>query len=792
MSPRWHKALSDVLSSKTRTVLVVLSIAVGVFAVGTIMGAQAMVSEDLNRDYVATNPSSAVIFTERFDEDLLAALRRVPGVALAEGRRRGTVELETGDGETRSLRLEVVSDDGDLQLNKVRPEEGEWPPRFKDLLIERASLSLTNAAIGDTVTVELPDGRVRQLRITGTTHDLGKPPAAFVGTPYGYVTHDTLEWLGFAREFSELHIVVEGDRNDKEHIKSVVDAVQAKIERSGRTVRFAFIPEPGEHPANQALQPLLRILGILGGLSMVLSGFLVINTISALLTQQIRQIGIMKTIGARVSQLVAMYLVTVAVYGVLALLIAVPLGALAGFAFAEFMASMINFDTSGFRIPLQVFLWQVALGMGVPLAAAVYPIYSGVRTTIREAISTSSAGPQFGLGLVDRTLARIKGFPRPTLLSLRNTFRRKSRLGLTLFTLTLGGATFIAVLSVHASLLATLDDALSYWGFDIGMSLSRPYRVAEIERQAMLVPGVSFAESWSRATGRVIKGDGTESENIGVLGIPWDTEVINPTLLRGRWLVEGDERALVINTDVVEAGEGVDVGDELTLSLNGKEVGWTVVGVVRGVLSGPIAYVNYPYLARLANNPERASSVQIVTSTTDTEAQAEIANRLEEQFEAAGMKVGSTITFSTLREQIEFQFQILVLFLVFMAILLAVVGGLGLAGTMSMNVLERSREIGVMRAIGAADRSVLQIFLAEGLLIGILSWACGALISIPVAKGLTDAVGIAFLRAPLTFAFSLEGAFGWLVIVLVLSGLASLLPSWRASRVTVREVLAYE
>ena len=125
-------------------------------------------------------------------------------------------------------------------------------------------------------------------------------------------------------------------------------------------------------------------------------------------------------------------------------------------------------------------------------------------------------------------------------------------------------------------------------------------------------------------------------------------------------------------------------------------------------------------------------------------------------------------------------------------ILLGVVGGLGLAGTMTMNVVERAREIGVMRAIGARDAAVLLVFLAEGLLIGLLAWLIGMPVSLPISKLLSDALGQAFVQRPLAYTPAFDGILLWFVVVGVLALVASLLPSWRATRHAVREVLAYE
>jgi putative ABC transport system permease protein len=112
-------------------------------------------------------------------------------------------------------------------------------------------------------------------------------------------------------------------------------------------------------------------------------------------------------------------------------------------------------------------------------------------------------------------------------------------------------------------------------------------------------------------------------------------------------------------------------------------------------------------------------------------------------------------------------FEVIVVLLLIMAVLLAVIGGLGLMGTMSINVLERTREIGVMRAIGASNASVRQIFIVEGIIIGLLSWAVGASLAYPVSKLLSDAVGRQFLSTPLDYTFSISGVLIWLVVVIL-------------------------
>lgn len=793
LSPRWVKVARDLWRNKSRTVLVVLSIAVGVFAVGMIASSQMILASDLPTSYTETHPAHAILHG-RFEDETVAMVARMAGVAAAEGRGGVSTRLHVGPDELRALNLTTIPDFRDIRVSQISPVQGAWPPDDRTFLIEQASLAaLPDLRVGDSVTVEVADGKQRTLTIAGVVHDLGQPSALFNPTLNGFITRDTQEWLGNGRDWSELHLLMRENVTDRELLRAAADEIAEKLEKGGLTIGWIQVPRPGEHWADDVIAPLMTILGALGLLSLLLSGFLVVNTISALLAQQVRQIGVMKTIGARTGQLIRMYLVSVLIFGSLSLLVAVPLGAWAAHGLVNFTAGMLNFYRIDFRIPPQALALEVGVGLMVPVLAALWPVLTGARLTVQQALSSYGMGKgHFGNSPLDRLLERITGLPRPILLSLRNTFRRKGRLLLTLSTLTLGGAIFIAVLSVHASLMATLDDALAYWNYDIDLSFTRPYRTDVIVAEALRVPGVVAAESWTGRSARRVRADDSESPNIFLLAPPAATEMIRPRLLEGRWLLPHDENAVVLNSTMLDEDPDIRVGDEIVLAVEGRELSWRVVGIVQGVMTGPIAYANAPYFTREIGFVGRAGSVQIVTAQHDAASQLAVAAALTEHFERLGMNVAATEATSATREQVTNQFNILVVFLSIMALLIAIVGALGLMGTMSINVLERSREIGVMRAIGASDSSVLHIFLVEGLLIGLLSWGVGGVLAVPISKLLSNVVGLSMLDAPLSYTFSLQGAVLWLGLVLLLAALSSWWPSWRASRLTVRDVLAYE
>lgn len=268
--------------------------------------------------------------------------------------------------------------------------------------------------------------------------------------------------------------------------------------------------------------------------------------------------------------------------------------------------------------------------------------------------------------------------------------------------------------------------------------------------------------------------------------------MVRPKLQEGRWLLPSDGNALVATANIREDEPDVGIGDQITMRVNGRDATWTLVGIVESPTQRPFLYTNAAPLEQAARDVGRASVVLLRTDASDQATQDRVGKAVADHLETVGVRVAATTTIAEVRNTQERLFEVLVIFLSSMALLLGVVGGLGLTGTMSINVVERAREIGVIRAVGASDGAVLRLFLAEGVLIGLISWAIGAVLAIPISKTLSDALGMVFLSRPLSYAVSPEGVILWLAIVLVLAAFASLLPAWRASRLAVREVLAYE
>jgi putative ABC transport system permease protein len=796
MGSRWIKVWADFSGNRGRTFLIIMTIAVGAFAVGFNSNLGLYMNESMDSDYLSANPSEAQVYASPLTDGMVKIARSVPGVDTVEGVASTSASIIRPDGTKVSISFTAVKDPGKLTLNFLKPAKGESviPPfADKEIIIDASAKSLGYHP-GDTILLELGNGRRREVKLAGYVHAVTGFPYNLANQVNAYVTPDTLEWLGGdISGYSQLEISVSENQTDQAHVTEVAQAVADRMERAGATVFFVSVYQPGHHFAYSITQGVFFVLIVLGYLTVFLSGFLIVNTVTALMTQQTRQIGIMKATGGNMMQIFGMYLVLILCFGIGSLLIAIPLASIVAEIIGGGMAEWLNFYSVPFKGYTSTVIQQIIVAIVVPVLAAILPVYNSVRVTVREALSDYGLG---GNATVKKESVSSTALiiPRPIRISVRNMFRRKVRLGITLFTMVLGGAVFIAVYNLWASFDRTIEDIQGYFLADINIAFDHGYRFDKIAGIANNIPGVENSEGWLEFPGTLKMGVEETGTQILFVAPPSTSTLIDPIITSGRWLASGDENAIVIGNHLLNVFPDLKVGDWITIEANGKETEWHIVGTysITGNVSPPLLYVNYEYLSMLVGEPEMAYSLRIVTAQHDSATQKRINDQIQAAYEAHGIQIQSTqLGADFIRDQ-KAQTDILVYFMLVMASLIAVVGGLGLMGTMSINVLERTREIGVMRAVGASNGDIQAIVITEGLLIGVLSWVVSIPVSIPITSVLCYGVGLAILTAPMPAVYGASGIIAWLIFTVVLGTLASALPAGRASRLTVKDTLAYE
>jgi putative ABC transport system permease protein len=298
-----------------------------------------------------------------------------------------------------------------------------------------------------------------------------------------------------------------------------------------------------------------------GLFALVLSGILVVNLLTALLASQVRQIGVMKAVGGTRWLIARVYLAQAALLGVAAWIVAVPLGMWGSRVLCRYLAVFLNFDIASFAVPAWVYLLEALVGLLVPLLAAAYPVARGTRICVREALADYGvADGAFGTTAFDRVLASLSGTTRPLLLSLRNAFRRRARLALTLATLSAGGVFFMSALNVRASLVRTIDRLFDSVKYDLSVGLGSLQPLEALERAVRRTPGVLRAEGWvgTEATLAPVDGAPPASEatpmphsagqapvhgtaaqspdRFTLIALPAGSDLVAPDILEGRGL----------------------------------------------------------------------------------------------------------------------------------------------------------------------------------------------------------------------------------------------------------------
>lgn len=787
LAPRWRKLWQDVLAERGRFALMLVAVAVSLGAFGAVLGAYAVLTREMAVNYLGTEPAHATLEVRGdVDAAVLALARRDATVAVAEARDVVLARARVGD-DWLPLLLFVVDDFDAMQLSRFTPQEGAFPPPAGSALLERTATGVLNAGTGGSLQLKSPNGALTRLPVSGLVHDPGLAPAWQERTGYAYVTRQTLRQLGEDGAMHELRVRFQRVAETMPAIQAAAEGLAQSLRRQGVAVTEVRVPPPRQHPHQRQMTTVLFLLLAFSVMALILSGVLVANTLAALLARQVREIGVMKTLGARTGQLAAMYVLLVAAIGLASLTIALPLAAIGVRGFASSIATLLNFTLTDASPPAWVWGMQGLAGLFVPAAVAALPVWRACRVTVRDAIDRHGAN-------ADWLRASSARWP----VALRNVMRRPSRLALTLGLLAAGGAMFMTALNVSESWERTIAKVYETRHYDVELRLHAPQAVALRESLAAM-PGVRAVEAWGYSEAAFARPEQIDISHaypdrghgtFAVMAPPPDTRLISFPLRAGRWLQVGDQEAVVLNHAAVAQQPGLKIGGEVLLSMEGQVTHWRLVGIVEEIGAAGIAYVSDQAFARKIGTDGRARLLRVTTTATDALGRTQMIRRIETQLAQAGGSVEKAVPLAELRTAMGDHIVILLRALIAMAVVMATVGGLGLAASLSISVLERTRELAVMKTLGATPRRLVGMVLTEAQWVGVVSGVGAFVLSLPLTALLDALVGGLGFVAPLPFAISWAPVLGWFGLVALVSCVAALPPALRAVRASIAFSLA--
>ncbi|TVR24934.1 MAG: FtsX-like permease family protein, partial [Ilumatobacter sp.] len=695
MSARSRKLRSDLFANRTRSVLAILSLAVGTMAVGAMHLAGSSISSSFESGFLAANPPSAMLGTTPFDAELLERVAAHPAVGEAEGRQTVSVRVAIADARPVNLELVALDTDHGNRIARVLPTDGAWPPAAGGMVVERASLPEIGATIGDTVSVELPRQSPVDLMVTGTALDIYEVGPMLGGPLRAYVSPATMTELTRSAEL-ELDILSlrsAVDPLDRESAIAMTAAVRDDIlTPAGVAIEVSEIRDPGVHRADNALSFMVTVMRLMSVLALVIAVALVVNTVAALLAQQRRQLGMMKAVGATSWQLTVQYLGYVLALSAVAIALAVPLALVVGRFVAGFTAGLANFDLEPMGVPWSTIGLVIVITIALPVLSIYLSVRRASRVTVSETITDRGITSRARRGRFRLPLGRT------TVLAHRNATRDRARLALTVFTIAACGGVLVGVLNTDASLGRLTEQVTGYSSYDIEIALTRSVPLADAAAVIGDDPAVAEVEGWLQGQAFRIRPDGTENENISLTAAPLDSPSMQPTLVEGRWYTADDDAGIVINTHLVDEEPDLVVGGTVRLDIEGNRRDWEIVGVASTTLVGPVAYLRADQLTTELGRPG-ATNLLALQLAPGVDADA-VAERLETQALAGGLPVGGVRTNAEIRAGVDDLMAIVTGTLLVVGGVLGVIAVIGVAGTMALSVMEQTREIGVLRTIG--------------------------------------------------------------------------------------------
>jgi putative ABC transport system permease protein len=782
------KAFSDLRNAPGQTLLVIFALVVGLWGVGGMLVSYTILNHDLNENFTRTKPAHAVLISKDFASLDLSALRARAEIESAELRDLTMQRIEVHPNDWIPLWLFGVDDFSHSTLAHIYTQKGRSIPTPGTMLMERDGRLVSNLDLGSRARVRAGQ-RVFEVPISGITFDPAQAPATQDHFIYAYVDKQTYADVTGQPTNQRLILRVNNARTTKD-VEAALHGTLDYFKSIGIHVSSVNIPKVDEHPHQWQLNTLLFLQGSISLLAFLMGGVLVSQIMASILAKQVRQIGILKAIGASRWQVMNIYLIMVLALGIAAGVIAIPLAVGSGYTFSYFVAGKLNFDILTQHLPLNVYIALIAASVLLPVFVSLPAILKGVSLSVHDALSSYGISANATQTSAQPTAASWA--PRWLILAARNSLRQRRRLSVTIFTMALGVAIFSTGFNVRqslANLLADFDHSMKH---DVQVVLNQQL---PRERAVAVFSGIGNLdriETWNGGRGELQSHVVATDSGMGIVALPQATDLFKPRLIQGRWLQVAEPAEVVMNQKAMELYGNPPVGSIQQLEIGGKSHKAKLVGVVEELEKAKI-YIDLDQYDAFANPDHTINSLMFVAKDKRFEKVMALKRDIEAAIASSDLNVLYVMSQAERVKIIFDHLNIILTTIVFLSLLVLVVSALGMASATGITIQERTREIGVMRAIGATPQMVFKLFVAEGMMTSVASIVLGLLLAWPLSLLASVFFGKLMLGdgSALRYAFSTEGFGIVLCTTLAFGWLASRVPARRAIHISTSEALAY-
>ena len=736
-----RKSWGDLARHRTRTLLAAGTLAIAIASLG-FLAVPGLLNAAMNRQVQQGRLNEVAISTRvtGLTRAQLGALGRLPGVA-AVGADLSYVTTTTTASGTQN----IVIDGGGLAsatVNTLLLMSGRLPGPGEALAdVADGKAAGYTVPAGGTLGVRAASGATAALRVSGTGLNLAYTPGAnSTGVPVFYTSAATAQALSGTRGYNHLGFRLTDDSPAAQD--RVIAEVRAYLTAQAGSDPITSLPytrAPGYWPGQTGFNDLMAVLYIITVLAFGSALFLIAATMNTLIAEQAREIAILKAIGGRRRQIGGITARTAAMLGLAGAIAGAILGVAVAYLLARYFAGRIVDVSFGFGVSVPVIVGSVVAGPVLAVAASLPALRRALRRPVAETLTGADPDGGYGAGWPDRIAARgrlAERVPGSLRLGFRDVLRQRRRSVAVIAQVAVAAGLAMSFLALGQSIDSAIAQAVGKLHFTIGVGEAAGGGARPFSSQALTVadatPGVSGAQPVETSS---VQYNGQAYAAWGLGPHP----LYSYRLSAGRWLTAADAAAgipPVVLGPVVADASGARVGQVLTLDMAAGPVRARVVGIDTGRNnSGDVVYFPLSTLERLDGTPGAANSLWVSTASSAHAAIDQAATAVASRLAAVGYPVTTSKIYALEAQYTASENSVLaiveILGLVVVAIML-----MGLASALSMRIIERTREIGILRCLGARSRHIRRVFTTEAVVLTLAGWAAGIPLGWLIYEGL--------------------------------------------------------
>ncbi|NNF56502.1 MAG: FtsX-like permease family protein [Acidimicrobiales bacterium] len=716
----------------------------------------------------------------------LASLRSVDNVAALDTRTLARTEIRI-EGRTEGVILVGVADFDNQTVNIVSRTSGTLPDGPNQLVTdsENARTGRFGGSAGDAVEVRTHTGGWRRFTISGSGGTVRYSSEVAQDAPVLYMANTDVQSVMNYPAPNSIDVVAAN--SSPEAVREMVTQLRSILAAELPNLAYWDVLEvwrAGTWPGSEDFGNFIVVFYVIAGIGLVSALILIFTTMNTMVREQIREIGMMKAIGGAPRSVAVGFLRTALLLGGIGTVAGIAIGIPLSNWLMAFMSDEFGGTHVGSRLSVLALALSIVVGLGGTAAASWPALRRAARITVREAIDDHGVVGTYGLRPLDRVVARIPVAARRSQLGVRNATRRTGRTIATALPIGLAVATMLAFGSV---LITAVNEDLNTFdleGGDIILWNRNPGLDAQAGALIESVPEVAFAHPMVYSS---VELDGERY----VWGLT-ATSTYDHDVIAGRWFTQeeaDDADRVVVVGEALASKLSLEVGDTVSVETRRGPIDLDIVGI-DGQLVNNAQGMFVPFETVLDYEGWTTGHYWVRTADPEPATVTTAAAGIQGVLENNGYEVASSLRYID-RDQNMAENRLIVTVVMAMGLPVVAIGMIGLVSAMTSNVLDRTREIGILRSIGARRRDLRAMFRAEGLAIAILGW----LIGIPVGYGLARFILWVFERrfdAAFTFRFPLWTIAISLIITLTATLIVIRLPLRRVVRMSPGLALRYE